>query len=912
MIINMKSAPENDVESKNLNFHFSLIESKKPSTLTKTYELKESGEMEKTTVANLSEGIAYRKTVSNHKEFADILKDLKNNQALIYGQTGVKEIKLTTQKRFEEMGAPPEWLPRTKEAFKWPIHGILLLDYDPAKGKPPFSRIALFSAIHAAAPALVKVGSVWWLSSSSMIFNSLTEKQITGEKGQRIYYFVIDAADIPRAGRVLNDRLWLAGHGGYEISCSGVLLERSLFDSSVFQPNRLDFASGANCIKPLEQRRGEPIIKEGNILDTRAALPDLTEEEKSELAAIKAVKKTEVKDEAEAVKKAFIAEKAAYIAAGSLDETIQNAALETVRRAVENCVLMGDYPITLESGEIVTIADLLDNPAKFHGMLTLDPLDPDYLNRKVVGKLYLFGSRPTLHSFAHGGCTFRLIRQPRRIELIKGRTFDAVNKTVALMREMPDVFDMGQQIVTVSDGRVHPMDEPLLTHWLGGVAQYFHLQKPSNGPFVEVLDDPPVRMVKAIIAMGRERKLKPLNAVITAPVILPDESIVNKPGYHEPTRLYLDVQETLPSIPDDVTIEMVQKAIKALMYPFKKFPFCTELDKAVLLQGLLTAVLRTVLPTAPSTALDATVPGSGKTLLAICLAVLATGEKPTVWPHTAGRDDEEVRKRLFTALRSGERVLIWDNVTGVFDSAAIAAFLTSASFTDRVLGKSEAPSVPNRTHFLMTGNNLTLSGDLPRRVLKCRIDPQTDRPYARQFTIDPEAYTQDHRQTMVAAALIIVRGWFQSADYVIGECAPGRMASFEVWDDLIRQPIAWINRTVLPGQFADVMDAVDEAQSNDPDQDELYEVLHELKCCFGEQSFSAKDVLHVMNDGFSDECKLQEAISDLVGKAIGSAKSLGRILKFRTGRIVKGLSLVAAPKDGHANSLCWRVKIISN
>jgi hypothetical protein len=35
--------------------------------------------------------------------------------------------------------------------------------------------------------------------------------------------------------------------------------------------------------------------------------------------------------------------------------------------------------------------------------------------------------------------------------------------------------------------------------------------------------------------------------------------------------------------------------------------------------------------------------GAGKTLLASCIAALATGQFPEVWPHTAGRDDEEVR-----------------------------------------------------------------------------------------------------------------------------------------------------------------------------------------------------------------------------------------------------------------------------
>ena len=94
--------------------------------------------------------------------------------------------------------------------------------------------------------------------------------------------------------------------------------------------------------------------------------------------------------------------------------------------------------------------------------------------------------------------------------------------------------------------------------------------------------------------------------------------------------------------------------------------------------------------------MDAPVQGSGKTLLASCVAALGTGHVPEIWPHTAGRDDEELRKRLFAALRDGTSALIWDNITGVFDSAALASAITAPVYRDRVLGRSESLNIPNR------------------------------------------------------------------------------------------------------------------------------------------------------------------------------------------------------------------------
>ena len=885
------------------------ITSHKPRTLTKRYWLGNDGAPEKSTSANMVEGQAEVMRLASMEDFAALLSSLEQNQALCFGVPEQSPVKLLTKKRFEEMGRPAGYLPRSKEAFSWPDGaGLMLLDYDPRPGHPALSRDQLREQLHSAAPALSGASAVEWLSSSSMIYNSETQEQYNGMKGQRTWVGVQDASDIPRAGQALVDRLWLAGHGWYEVSRSGSLLERCTIDASVWQTNRLDFAAGACCIAPLEQRRGDPVVIAGQLLDTRAAIPDLSEDERAQLATIKTQAKAMVKDDAEAAKQIFIEEMAIEIAANNPAEDAYGQALAIVKRAIENRVLMGDYPITLEDGSRVTVGDVLDDPGKYHGRQTLDPLEPEYCSSKVVGKLYLIGSRPNLHSFAHGGQTFRLIRQPRRIEMVRGKTFEAVNQTIAVIREMPDVYDLGAQLVTVNDGRAHAMDEHLTAHWLGGVVQYWHWQMTKQGAAFEVLDDPSPKLIKALLSLGRNRNLKPLDAVVTAPVMMTDGELVNSPGYHAPSRLLLDVSEQLPPIPATVEIEQVREAVGVLMHPFKDFPFCTALDRAIMLAALLTAVQRPVLPTAPSFAADAPVQGSGKTLLAQSIAVLATGQKPTVWPHTAGRDDEEVRKRIFTALRTGERALVWDNVVGVFDSASVAALLTGESFSDRVLGKSEQQSIPNRALFLMTGNNMALAGDMPRRVLKCRIDPRTDRPYARQFNLDPLQYTMSNRQVMVAAALTIIRGWFQSVDYIAGQTAPGRMASFELWDDMIRQPVAWINREVMPGQFADVMEAVDEAQGNDPEQEALSELLRELRLQFAGQPFTAKELMHKINASYGPSDGLGEAVRDLAGGEVRSTKSLGRILKFRAGRIVDGLVLTDAAKDRHSKVKQWAVK----
>lgn len=106
-------------------------------------------------------------------------------------------------------------------------------------------------------------------------------------RGQRIYIHVADASDIKRAGDALSDRLWLAGYGYFLVGEAGQLLERCLFDTSVWQPTRLDFAAGANCIAPLQQRRGKPEVFEGKPLDTKTALADLDKMASATVAQLK-------------------------------------------------------------------------------------------------------------------------------------------------------------------------------------------------------------------------------------------------------------------------------------------------------------------------------------------------------------------------------------------------------------------------------------------------------------------------------------------------------------------------------------------------------------------------------------------------------------------------------------------------
>jgi len=86
----------------------------------------------------------------------------------------------------------------------------------------------------------------------------------------------MNASDIPRYGKLLFDRLWLAGYGFIALSSNGAMLDRTIIDAAVFSPERLDFV-GKPVISSagLEYTPIEPKFISGDMLDT-SLLADLS------------------------------------------------------------------------------------------------------------------------------------------------------------------------------------------------------------------------------------------------------------------------------------------------------------------------------------------------------------------------------------------------------------------------------------------------------------------------------------------------------------------------------------------------------------------------------------------------------------------------------------------------------------
>ncbi|MFM0089021.1 hypothetical protein PQR46_19100 [Paraburkholderia sediminicola] len=881
-----------------------------PVPVTKSFSLSGESGLKKKTHADVWCGGLQRFNLESIEHFAELLEFLGPQQCCIYGVAPHPEMELMTQAAWETAGRPNHAIPRTASAFAWPAGpGVLMLDYDaPKDGSEPLDRTQLLAVLHSACPALADCDSLWMPSTSSEIYNAETDECLAGIKGQRIYFIVEDAADIPRAGKELLVHLWAAGHGHFEVSSSGSLLERGVFDSTVWQTNRIDFAGGAYCEPPLQQRRDPRVQKATKrMVDSRTAIPKATGDIVAAADKHKAAARAAVAPVAAQTQKEW--REARFEQYKKANPTMPS---ESITRMLDYAIdpqrkqLMADWIITVvdSQGEhqALTVGEVLADPQRYDGMPTLDPLEPEYDGGRAVGKLFLSG-RLNLYSFAHGGVNFALCNNVVKIEKRKGCEREMADEVMAIMRDHPEIYEFGTAVVRVIDGKPVALNENSLRYWLGGMVQFYRLVS-SNGHQVEVLEDPSDKLFKMILSPGVPRNFKRLNAVISAPTLRPDGTPLDVPGYDLKTGLLLQVDRdsdiTVPRCP---TEEQARKALQKLWYPFERFPFVDEYARAAHLSALLTAAIRPAVPTSPAFGYDAPTQGSGKTLLADCVALLTTGIKPDVFPPL--NDDAEMRKRLFSSLLAGDGVIVLDNIVGTFDSASMAAMLTAPQFKDRVLAKSEVSSVPNNAVVLLTGNNMVLAGDMARRVIVCRIDANIETPFGRSFDVDPLSYCRSHRIEMMVAALTLIRFCLSSSDF---KPAPGRVASFEDWDKFVRQTVIHVGRILAPDQFGDVMDLLMQNQSEDPGRDGLRDLLCALQASFGTRPFTAKEILSACNRASSldtSDTNLNEAVLAVSPNPRLTTSGIGRLLKYRRGRICDGLSLKIG--SDNKNGRTWRV-----
>jgi len=338
--------------------------------------------------------------------------------------------------------------------------------------------------------------------------------------------------------------------------------------------------------------------------------------------------------------------------------------------------------------------------------------------------------------------------------------------------------------------------------------------------------DPPRECAEAIANTPDEGDWPRLRAIVQTPLLWGDGTWAGESGYYN--GLLVDVAGGWPA--PSTTRQEAEAALATLRHHVRFMPFANDADEAVGVSLLMTAILRPTLANAPLHACDAPTAGTGKSLLVDAAAILATGARASAMDW---RDREEGAKRLDAALVAGDPFINLDNVDTALEGATLCSAITQSSTSVRILGKTEAVTVPCASFITATGNNLTVAGDLCQRTVTCRLDAQTDRPDRRKIKQDLIQETRERRGELVAAAQTITRAYIYAGKPNLG-LPPARL--FHDWTDRVRAPLVWLG-------MADPADTIDRAIDEDPATRSFYGVLAAWWEALGSQAVTASDLI---------------------------------------------------------------------
>lgn len=327
-----------------------------------------------------------------------------------------------------------------------------------------------------------------------------------------------------------------------------------------------------------------------------------------------------------------------------------------------------------------------------------------------------------------------------------------------------------------------------------------------------------------------------LDGIVNTPLIRDDGSILVDPGYDLQSKLFYSPEPgfRLPCIAEHPSTDHIEIAKALLDEMVEGFPFDGPSSKANYIGAILTPVLRPVIagPT-PMAAITAPAAGSGKSLLAEIVSIIATGEPAEM--YSMPKDEEEMRKTLTTILASMAQVCVFDNVSRRMDSPDLAKALTESTHADRVFRTHQAMVLPVRCAWMVTGNNLRVGGDLHRRCYWIRLDAKTSRPELRnEFRIaDLKTWVGAHRSMLLASLFTLARAWF-AAGRPRPRLTP--LGSFESWSLTIAGILEYVG---IPGFLGNASEMREEADAEAGEWERFLQVLQET---FGERAFSVFDL----------------------------------------------------------------------
>ncbi|MFD2741317.1 hypothetical protein ACFSUD_17210 [Sulfitobacter aestuarii] len=288
-----------------------------------------------------------------------------------------------------------------------------------------------------------------------------------------------------------------------------------------------------------------------------------------------------------------------------------------------------------------------------------------------------------------------------------------------------------------------------------------------------------------------------LKGLVSTPTFTRSGDLLTTPGYDYASRLYYNPDATLnvgkvSDVPTKAEVDAAKRLIVEEI--LADFPLGALSRPEIVSQALegegvaaVTNMMALILlpfmrelvegPT-PGHLLTKPAPGTGASLLTDTFSIIATGRPTPALAMPTNKD--EMSKTLTSVLSNGQNVVFFDNINHSVDSGELASAMTAPVYQARILGRSQTVEVDVRCAWVFTGNNVTLTSELARRLLFIGLDARLANPELRTGFRhnDIRGWALENRSELVHACLTIIQNWVakgmvQKSDNVL--------ASYENW-----------------------------------------------------------------------------------------------------------------------------------
>lgn len=533
----------------------------------------------------------------------------------------------------------------------------------------------------------------------------------------------------------------------------------------------------------------------------------------------------------------------------------------------------------------------------------LSPLDAEEVTaiaQKVCGQ-HKPGDGPSLQEIGEE-------EEPKPTITLRGGFLDEhVAEAIKSLTRAPNLYVRTGELVRLSDDSIERLPKAALRTLMSECAEYSK-HKMKDGEMVLTRVDPPTDLVDCVYEDGRFEPLRQIEQILTVPSMRPDGSILSQRGYDPALKAFYAPKDIVNlDIPEQVSQEEAFEALQRIKDLLAEFPFVHKHHLAASLAAIMTPVLRSAIegPT-PLFLFDSPVPGSGKSLQADIASLIFLGKDA---PRKVQAPDDEMRKEIVAELEAGTRLVLIDNIEKPLGGAALDSVLTSTSWTGRRLGRTEMLTLQNYCVWMGTGNNVSIKGDLARRVIRSLIDPVHENPEERTDYKykNIKRFVLENRASYLRDILLIARARHQS-----GWTGGRNFGSFESWSYWVRESLIWLGEEDCVDSQAAVREGSQTAT--------WAQVVGNLFFVFGgagkdaSKEFTAKmcwDAVFDAVGGGTPENKagLSAGYQELVDDQ--TVKSTAALLKRWTNRVVGGYRLVANPEKKALRGVMYRVENLS-